>query len=130
MVLLKVVLAAIPIYYMSIFRLPAGVRRRLQKTMRSFFWQGSQPKESRGVAIVAWTTVCRLVSQDGLGIRHLQHTNMALQTKWVRWMMQPLGDLVSMVLRDGYRSLLDWEMWPTPRRSNSAFMASVWTCFP
>ena len=32
LVLLKAVLAAIPIYYMSIFRMPIGVRRRLEKT--------------------------------------------------------------------------------------------------
>ena len=41
LVLLKAVLAAIPIYYMSIFRMSAGFRRRLEKTMRSFFWRGS-----------------------------------------------------------------------------------------
>ena len=56
LVLLKSVLAVIPIYYMSIFKMPAGVRRRLEKTMRSFFWRGSQPEESRGAALVAWTT--------------------------------------------------------------------------
>ena len=38
----------------------------------------------RGQALVSWTTVCRPVSQGGLGIHHLQDTNMALVTKWVR----------------------------------------------
>ena len=130
LVLLKSVLAAIPIYYMSIFKMPAGVRRHLEKTMRSFFWRGSQLEESRGAALVAWTTVCRPVSQGGLGIRHLQHTNMALLTKWVCRMMKSSGDLVSVVLRDGYGHSLDWEMWQTPRRGDSAFMASMRTCFP
>ena len=129
LVLLKSVMAAIPIYYMSIFRMPAGVRRRLEKTMRSFFWRGSQPKESRGAALVAWTTVWRPVSQGRLRIRHLQHTNMALLTKWVRRMMQPSGDLASVVLRDGYGHSLDWEMWQTPRCGDSAFMVSMRTCF-
>ena len=130
LVLLKSVLAAIPIYYMSIFRMPAGVRRRLEKAMRSFFWRGSQPEESRGAALVAWTTVCRPVSQGGLGVRHLQHTNTALLTKWVCWILNPSGDLVSVVLRDGYGYSLDWEMWQTPRRGDSAFMASLRKCFP
>ena len=71
MVHLKTVLAAIPIYYMSMFKMLAGVRRRLKKTMRSFLWRGSQPKKSRGAALVALTTVCRRVSQGELGIRHL-----------------------------------------------------------
>ena len=130
LVLLKSVLAAIPIYYLSIFRIPAGVRRRLEKTMRTFFWRGSRPKESRGWALVAWTTVCQPVSQGGLGIRNLQHTNMALLTKWVCQMMQPSRDLVSVVLRDWYEHSLDWERWQTLRSGDSAFMASVRTCFP
>ena len=107
---------------------PAGVRRRLEKTMRNFFWRGSQPEESQGAALVAWSTVCWLVSQGELGICHLQHTNMAILTKWVHRMMQPSGDLVYVVLCDGYGSLLDWDIWRTPRLGDSAFMLSVTTC--
>ena len=98
LILLKAVLAIIPIYFLSIFTMPAGVRRRLEKIMQSFFGRGSQPDESRGAALMAWSTVCRPVSQGGLGIRHLKHTNMALLTKWVHRIMQPSGDLATMVL--------------------------------
>ena len=48
LVLLKAVLAAIPTYFMAIFRMPVGVRRRLEQMMRGFFWLGSPPEESRG----------------------------------------------------------------------------------
>ena len=106
-ILLKLVLAAIPIYYMLIFTMPSGVRRCLEKIMRSFFWRGPQPDESQGAVLVAWSIVCRPVSQGELGIRHLQHTNLALLTKWVHQMMQPSGDSATVVLRDGYGSLLD-----------------------
>ena len=41
LILLKVVVAAMPIYYMLIFMMPAGVRRRLERIMRSFLWRGS-----------------------------------------------------------------------------------------
>ena len=129
MILLKAVLAAIPIFYMSIFTMPAGIRRRLEKSMRSFLWRGSQPDEARGMALVVWVTVCRPVNQGGRGIRYLQHTNMALLAKWVRRMMQPSGDLATVMLRDRYGSSLDWEMWQTPRRGNFAFISSVRTCF-
>ena len=43
--------------------------------------------------------------------------------------MQSSGDLVSVVLRDEYGHSLDWEMWQTPRRGDSAFMESMRTCF-
>ena len=107
LILLKAVLAAIHIYYMSIFTMSAGIRRRLEKSMRSFFWRGSQPDQPQGMALVAWSTVCRPVNQARLGIRHLQHTNMALLAKWVRRMMQLSGNLATVVLRDGYGSSLD-----------------------
>ena len=130
LILLKAVLAAIPIYYISIFTMPAGVRRRLERIMPSFLWRGSQPDEVQGTVLVAWSIVCWHVTQGGLCIRHLQHTNMALLAKWVRRMMQISGDLATVVLRDAYRSSLDWEMWRTSRRGDSAFMSSVRTCFP
>ena len=41
LVLVKVVLSANPTYSMLVFRMPAGVRRRLEGVMRSFFWRGA-----------------------------------------------------------------------------------------
>ena len=42
LVLVKAVLSAIPTYFMSVFRMPSGVRRRLKGTMRRFFWRGTE----------------------------------------------------------------------------------------
>ena len=111
LVLLKAVLAAIPTYFMTIFKLPGGVRKRLEQLMRGFFWHGSRPEESRGVPLVAWEIVCRPVEQGGLGVRQLQHTNMALLSKWVHRLLQPSGDLTSTVLHDEYGGALDWQTW-------------------
>ena len=105
--LLKAVLATIPTYYMAIFRMPVGVRRRLEQMMRGFFLLGSRPEEFRGVALVAWKTVCCPVDQGGLGVRQLLHTNTTLLSKWVCRLLQPIGDLVTTVLRDEYGTTLD-----------------------
>ena len=125
LVLLKVVLSAIPTYFMAIFRMPAGVLRRLESLMRGFFWHGPRQEGSRGVALVAWETVCRPVSQGGLGVPHLQQANMTLLTKWVARLMQPSGDMVVAILRDGYGASLDWQRWQTPQRGDSAFISSL-----
>ena len=37
---------------------------------------------------------------------------------------------MTVVLQDGYGSLLDWEMWRTSRRGDSAFMSSMRMRFP
>ena len=122
LVLLKAVLATIPTYFMSIFKMSGGVRKRLEQLIRGFFWRGSRSEESRGVPVVTWETVCRPVEQGGLGVRQLQHTNTALLSKWVHQLLQPSGDLTSTVLHDEYGGALDWQ---TPRRGDSAFMASL-----
>ena len=59
-----------------------------------FFWRGPCPEEAQGTGLVAWETVCRPVSQGGLGVQYLQHTNLALLTKWVCRLLTPSGDLV------------------------------------
>ena len=125
LVLLKAVLSAIPTYFMAIFRMPAGVQRRMESVMQGFFWRGSRQEGSRGVALVAWEIVCHPVSQGGLGVPHFQHVNRALLTKWVARLMQLFGDMVAAILRDGYGASLDWQIWQNPRRGDSAFMSSL-----
>ena len=127
--LLKALLAAIPTYFMTIFRMPVGVRRWLEQVMRGFFWLGTRPEESRGVALVAWETVCHSVDQGGLGDRQSLHTNTALLSKWVCQLLQPTRDLVTTVLRDEYGTTMDWQLWQTPRRGDSAFISSLRAVF-
>ena len=107
LVLLKAFLSAIPIYFMSVFRMPVGVRRRLEGAIQLFFWRGPSPTATRGGALVAWSTVCRPISQGSLGIRHIQRTNDALLAKIVLQDMQPSGDILSLVLRQAYGHSMD-----------------------
>ena len=47
------------IFYGHFFWMPDGVQRQIEGIMRRFFWQGARPSETKGVALVAWRTVCR-----------------------------------------------------------------------
>ena len=93
--------------------------------MRGFFWRGSRPEEARGTALVASEAVCRPVSHGGLGIQSLQHTNLALLSKWVCRLLSPSEDLVSVLLLDCYGASLEWHKWQIPQRGDSAFMSSL-----
>ena len=77
------------------------------------------------MALVTWRIVCRPKSLSRLGIRHLRRTNMALLTKWVNRIMQQSEDLAVVVLRGSYGVAIDWAMWSTPRRGDSAFMQGL-----
>ena len=105
LVLVKAVLSAIPTHFMSAFQMRAGVRRRIEIAMQSFFWHGADP--CRGGALVAWSSVCRPFADGGLCIHHLQHANSSLLCKWVTRVMQPSDDLISHLLRESYGSTLD-----------------------
>ena len=65
-----------------------------------------------------------------VGVRHLQHTNAALLSKWVIRVMKPSNDMVSILLREAYGQSLVWSVWATPRRGDSPVVAGIRWIFP
>ena len=59
LVLLCSVLSAIPIFYLSVFKVPMRVSKQLKGLMRRFFWRGIRVGEGQGMLLVAWDVVCR-----------------------------------------------------------------------
>ena len=74
--LVKSMLASLPIYFMSLFRMPRRVRLRLGKIQRDFLW-GDGALESKP-HVVKWDIVCLDKGKGGLGFRHLNSLNKAL----------------------------------------------------
>lgn len=78
-VVIKSVLQALPIYFMSTDRIPESVIRQITGLMRRFFW-GAMDKD-KFLAYVAWSKITRPIDQGGLGIRDLSRMNEALMMK-------------------------------------------------
>ena len=67
--LIKSTLASMPIYQMSIFRMPKVVARRLEKVQRDFLWgEGNMEGKTH---LVNWEVVCTDKDKGGLGLRKL-----------------------------------------------------------
>ena len=79
--LIKSTLASIPIYQMSIFRMPKSVGKRLEKLQRDFLWGGGNT--GRKIHLVNWKVVCTQKENEGLGIRRMGSLNKALLGKWI-----------------------------------------------
>ncbi|KAJ9705752.1 hypothetical protein PVL29_003718 [Vitis rotundifolia] len=79
--LLKSTLANMPVYQMSLFRMPKSVARRLDKLQRDFLWGGGNL--DRKAHLVNWEMVCRDKEKGRLGIRKLNLLNIALLGKWI-----------------------------------------------
>jgi hypothetical protein len=56
--LIKSVLNTIPIYWMSNYRLPVHVRKRIEQLCRKFLWFGGSSVRKKGYNLVSWKTIC------------------------------------------------------------------------
>ena len=79
--LIRSTLSNLPIYIMSLFRMPKGVKARLEKIQRDFLWGGGNL--GRKIHLINWNTICSNKEKGWLGIRSLSTMNRALLGKWL-----------------------------------------------
>uniref|UniRef100_A0A2N9I908 Reverse transcriptase domain-containing protein n=1 Tax=Fagus sylvatica TaxID=28930 RepID=A0A2N9I908_FAGSY len=85
--LIKSTVSSLPVYFLSLFPIPASVNRRIERLQREFLWggMGDAPK----FPLVNWKTVCQPVYCGGLGIKNHAVLNQALLGKWLwRFMVE------------------------------------------
>jgi len=80
LVLIKAVLSSLPVYYLSLFRMPKRVAHEINKIQRRFLWSGKN--ESKASALVKWEVVQRTKKEGGLGVGDPLLKNAALLFKW------------------------------------------------
>ncbi|CAN1816063.1 Putative ribonuclease H protein At1g65750 [Linum perenne] len=78
--LLKSVLSSLPVYYMSLFRAPVSVVKRIESIQCRFLWEGCS--EERRFHLVNWKMVKAAKVEGGLGVVDLKSMNSALLAKW------------------------------------------------
>lgn len=78
--LIKSVLSALPVYYMSLFKIPECVAKEMDRIQASFLWGDSE--HSRKLHLVKWKEVCMSLKQGGLGIKNIRLANDSLLLKW------------------------------------------------
>ena len=78
-VLLKAVLAALPLYSMSCFMLPISLCRQIKSLLTQFWWDAKP--DLKKMAWVAWNKLTLPKSLGGLGFRNLELFNDALLGK-------------------------------------------------
>jgi hypothetical protein len=79
LVLIDSVLTSLPMFMLSFFELPKGVRKRLDFFRSRFFWQCEENKKK--YRLTKWNLICRPKDQGGLGIEVLEIKNSCLLSK-------------------------------------------------
>ena len=79
---IKSVLNAIPLFYLSVFKAPKSIYKSIISIQRRFLW--GRGKENRPIVWVSWEDVCKPKEEGGLGIIDIRKFNYALLAKW-RW---------------------------------------------
>ena len=77
--LVKAVLSSLPVYFMSLFKLPEGIAKELDKIQATFLWGGSKLK--RKIHLVKWSEVTKSRYQGGLEIRKIREFNDCMLSK-------------------------------------------------
>jgi hypothetical protein len=99
-VLLNSVLSAIPIFYLSLFKMPVGVWKKLVRLQRRFLWGGAAGASK--INWVRWMDVCRHKKEGGLGVKDLRIMNISLLSKW-KWRLLSEGQSIwKKVLQERY----------------------------
>ncbi|GKD22429.1 RNA-directed DNA polymerase, eukaryota, reverse transcriptase zinc-binding domain protein [Tanacetum coccineum] len=79
--LIKSVLSSMPLYHMSIYKVPIGVLNKLESLRRNFF-NGVDSNE-RKFSMCGWKKVLASKNKGGLGVSSLFAFNRALLFKWI-----------------------------------------------
>nr|GEX69201.1 nucleotide-binding alpha-beta plait domain-containing protein [Tanacetum cinerariifolium] len=79
--LLKSILGSMPIFHMSIFKVPSSILKNLE-AIRSHFFNGQVPK-SKNASWVKWSQVLTSKEKGGLGVSSLYALNRGLMFKWL-----------------------------------------------
>ncbi|XP_028113957.1 uncharacterized protein LOC114312000 [Camellia sinensis] len=78
--LIKSVLASLPIFYLSIFKMPEMVAKKMESIQSAFLWGGSDLR--RKVHLVKWEDVSKSKNLGGLGVKRIRIMNVCLLLKW------------------------------------------------
>lgn len=98
LVLINSVLTSMPMFLLSFFEVPIGVRKMLDFYRSRFFSQSGEAKAK--YRLTRWDIICRPKDQGGLGIENLEIKNKCILSKWLLRLSTELDGVWAQILRN------------------------------
>jgi hypothetical protein len=99
-VLIKAIAQAIPVYVMSVFKLPIGLCDELTKMIKRFWWGAEKGK--RKTHWISWDIMMRPKDHGGVGFRDMRLFNQALLARQAWRLIQYPNTLCAKLLKAKY----------------------------
>ncbi|GFS31963.1 hypothetical protein Acr_00g0020140 [Actinidia rufa] len=80
LVLIKSVISSLPVYYMSLFKMPERVAKCIERIQATFLWGGDDA--NRKIHLISWDKIIRGKDRGGLDVRNIKIMNECLLCKW------------------------------------------------
>jgi hypothetical protein len=74
-------LTSVPLYMLSFYRMPVGVKEKIDRIRNNFLWDETEGHKK--YHLVNWQTICMPKDQGGLGVLDLEKMNISLLAKWL-----------------------------------------------
>ena len=123
-IMLKSVLAAMPQYAMSCFKLPISLCKKFQSLLTRFWWDDKPDK--RKTAWVAWSKLTAPKNAGGLGFRDIERCNDSLLAKLGWRILNNPDSLLARILTSKYckdSSFMECQIAPRPSHGWRGLMA-------
>lgn len=108
---------SIPLYFLSIYRIPSKVSADIDKTIRDFLWEVAN--NYGGSHLVSWKKITAPKIYEGLGVGDLRKRNSALLSKWLWRFAQNNSALWKKIIKSKYgQTESSWFLNPIKKISN------------
>jgi len=123
LILIKSVLEGIPVYWMTLYKIPKVILNMLSSLVASYLWSGSSHHEK--IHLAKWTTIARPRSLGGWGIKDLETFGRALRMKTM-WRFLTTDSIWCQICCDKYLRSTDKISWFMKGHRTWGYASPIW----
>jgi hypothetical protein len=126
LILAKSVLQSLPVYWLSLVKIPSSILHRIQQLIAKFIWRGA--RKSTGFHLTKWKKIAKPKEYGGWGIRNLYWFTQSLAAKSC-WRGIFRKGLWNSVLKKKYLKGIDLTSWLRKNECKFPVASIIWKNF-